>query len=328
MKQRVLITGGLGYVGGRIAQALLTAGHSVRCGTRRANLSAPAWLPEMALVRLDWASPDSLAEACRGIECVIHLAAMNEIESAQDPLGALQMNGLASLRLLEAAKHAAVRRFIYFSTAHVYGAPLQGEISETSLPRPIHPYAITHKVAEDFVSAAHDQKQIEGLVIRLSNGFGAPLTAQIDRWTLLVNDLCRQAVTRGELSLNSAGTQLRDFITLADVARAVNHLLQLDVTQLGDGLFNLGSGESVSIFAMAQRIAGRWHALSGQTAPIIRPEPKPAANSNSNSLTVAALNYRCAKLAATGFALTSQVDREIDDTLRLCTQAFGQQRKI
>ena len=315
MNHSVLLTGGLGYLGGRLACALVAAGHQVCCGTRRPGAVAPDWLPGVPMVTLDWASTEALTEACRGVDCIIHLAAMNEVESARDPVGALEMNGLASLRLLEAAKVAGVRRFIYFSTAHVYGAPLQGDIDEATLPRPVHPYAITHKVAEDFVLAAHDRKQIEGVVIRLSNGFGAPVTPDVDRWTLLVNDLCRQAATSGELRLNSAGAQLRDFITLGDVARAVNHLLQLDAGQLADGLFNLGGGKAMSILEMTERIAARWHVMTGRDIAIVRPA--------GDGVPPPALNYRCEKLAATGFALTGQVDREIDDTLQLCLRAFG-----
>ncbi len=315
MSHTVLLTGGLGYLGGRLACALVEAGHQVRCGTRRPGAVAPDWLPVMPMATLDWASNEALTEACRGVDCIIHLAAMNEVESASDPVGALKMNGLASLRLLEAAKVAGVRRFIYCSTAHVYGTPLQGDIDETTLPRPIHPYAITHKVAEDFVLAAHDRKQIEGVVIRLSNGFGAPVTPDVDRWTLLVNDLCRQAVTTGELRLNSSGKQLRDFITLGDVGRAVNHVLQLDTDQLADGLFNLGGGKAMSILEMTERIAARWQALTGREVAIVRPA--------GDSAPPPVLNYRCDKPAATGFTLTSEVNREIDDTLKLCLKAFG-----
>lgn len=315
MSKRVLLTGGLGYIGGRLALALNEAGYIVHCGTRRSGLSAPVWFPDFQMAHLDWGSIESLTQACEGVDSVIHLAAMNEVESTRDPVGALKMNGLASLCLLEAAKLSGVRRFIYFSTAHVYGSPLQGNIDELILPRPTHPYAISHRVAEDFVLAAHDRKQIEGIVIRLSNAFGAPVTPDIDRWTLLVNDLCRQATISGELRLNSAGSQLRDFITLADVARAVNHLLQLNTGQIADGLFNLGGGKAMSIFGMTERIAARWHVLTGRDIVIVRPA--------GDGVPPPTLNYCCEKLAGTGFTLTGQVDREIDDTLQLCLRAFG-----
>jgi UDP-glucose 4-epimerase len=315
MINSVLLTGALGYIGGRLAQALVADGYSLTCGTRRTIMQSPEWLRNAQMAHLDWDSLESLTKACSGMDCVIHLAAMNEVDSIEDPLGALRINGLASLRLLEAAKLAGVRRFIYFSTAHVYGSPLQGRITEMSLPRPVHPYAITHKVAEDFLLAAHDQKQIEGVVIRLSNGFGAPATSDINRWTLLVNDLCRQASISRELRLNSPGLQLRDFITLGDVAQAVKHLLQLDAPQLEDGLFNLGGGKSMSILSMAELIAARWSALTGDEIPIIRP--------SGNAISPPALSYCSDKLGATGFLPTPQFDLEIDDTLKLCLRSFG-----
>ena len=315
MRSSILITGGLGYLGGRLVLGLHQAGYRVVCGTRRDLASPPDWLPDIKMVQLDWNSLDSLAEACRGIDCVVHLSAMNEVESTKNPIGALQINGIQALRFLEAAKKSSVQRFIYFSTAHVYGAPLEGHIDEKTLPRPIHPYAITHRVSEDFILAAHSQKLIEGVVVRLSNGFGCPATPNIDRWTLLVNDLCRQVVATGELKLNTPGAQQRDFITLGDVVDATNHLILLKSNLLYDGLFNLGGMQSISILEMAKLIANRWHKLSGVNPLIIRPE--------GNHIGSGPLVYDCNKLLSTGFSLSSSIEPEIDATLLLCREAFG-----
>lgn len=315
MRSSILISGGLGYLGGRIALGLHQAGYKITCGTRHETVTAPDWLPEMQMANLNWDSEKLLLNACKNIDCIIHLAAMNEVESLKDPAGALLMNGLATLRLLEAAKKTNVKRFIYFSTAHVYGSPLEGEIDEKTLPRPIHPYAITHKVSEDFVLAAHSQRLVEGIVIRLSNGFGFPATPSVDRWTLLVNDLCRQVVVSGELRLNSPGLQQRDFITLGDIANATRHLINLNPNQLDDGLFNLGGMRSISIIEMTKIVANRWHKITGVNPPIIRPDGK---SISSNSF-----DYSCKKLLSTGFKLSSLIDDEIDATLRLCQEAFG-----
>src|SRR5207245_1641136 len=96
-------------------------------------------------------------------------------------------------KLTDAAKRAGVRRVVYVSTAHVYGAPLAGVITEASCAVSLHPYATSHRAAEDVVRAAHERKTIEGVVIRLSNAYGAPVSEDANCWTLLVNDLCRQA---------------------------------------------------------------------------------------------------------------------------------------
>ncbi len=317
MIEDVLITGGLGYLGGRIARALAARpGLTLRLGTRRPNAEPPLFLKNGRVVQTDFESTGSLDRACAGVKCVIHLAAMNEIDSAANPEGALVANGLYSLRLLNAAMRAGVERFIYFSTAHVYGCPLEGTITEETLARPVHPYAITHRAAEDFVLAAHDRKRLTGIVLRLSNGLGAPLRADVNRWTLLVNDLCRQAAATGALVLRSSGAQYRDFITLEDVERAAAHFMGLPAKACGSGIFNLGGQCSMSVFEMTERIASRCSSVLGFTPRIVRPEATPGEGARP-------LDFSIDRLKATGFFLTGDINAEIDATLRLCRKAFG-----
>lgn len=315
MSKRILITGGVGYVGGRIAQHLAADPDlDLRLTSRRAAPDKPAWLGNGEIVQWDIAADSG--GICFGVDTVIHLAALNEIDCTQDPFAALEVNGMGTLRLLQAAQDAGVRRFIYFSTAHIYGAPLVGSISEQTVPRPIHPYAISHKVAEDFVLAACDQVKIEGIVLRLSNGFGAPVAAEVNRWTLIVNDLCRQAVTTGKLVLRSNGLQQRDFITLQDTARCAAHFIALPTANCSDGLFNLGGECSCSIYEITQLVAARCQVILGFTPPIERVEPQPEEQG-------VALDYSIAKLKSTGFSLLNRFEEEIDSTLSLCQKAFG-----
>ena len=317
MSDTVLITGGLGFVGGRLARYI--AGHTdlnLRLTTRRLGAPRPVWLKNGTVTQLDLHTGDGLEAACVGVKHIIHLAAMNEVESVENPEKAFIINSLGTLRLLGAAERAGVERFIYFSTAHVYGAPLAGRITELTLPRPAHPYAITHKAAEDFVLASHDRRRITGIVLRLSNGFGAPDDQSVNRWMLLVADLCRQAVTTGRLVLRSSGLQQRDFITLEDVSMVATRFLTLSADACDDGLFNLGGECAMSVLAMAQRISARCAAVLGFTPPIIRPEPKADESATP-------LDYRIDKLKSKGFSLNKDIDSELDDTLRLCQQSFG-----
>lgn len=316
MSRRVLITGGFGYLGGRIAVELAhSSGRIVRLASRNVQ-SAPAWLPQAESVAVDMLKADSLSRAMDGVQSVVHLAAMNENECIVDPSKAVQINTLGTLGVLQAAIDAGVTRFIYFSTAHVYGAPLTGKITEQTLPRPMHPYAITHHAAEDFVLAAHDQKKITGIVVRLSNGFGAPTHPDVDRWTLLVNDLCRQAVSGRKMVLRSSGLQQRDFITLHDVGRAVGHLLKLGRSECGDGLFNLGGEHSITVWDMTQRIARRCQSTLGFLPSIERPTP-------SSDERIDELQFNSEKLHGTGFVLSGNLDEEIDRTLLICDKVWG-----
>lgn len=311
---RILITGAFGYVGGRVGRYLVEQGYILRLGSREATRQPPKWLGSGDIVATNFDNDASLEAACQGVDCVIHLANTNESVSRTDPELALRVNGGGTIKLLRAASVAGVKRVIYFSTAHIYGAPLQGVISEETLPRPRHPYAITHRVAEDFVLAANGGDKLKGFVLRLSNSFGAPeLGAD---WVLLVNDLCRQAATQKKLVLRSAGLQRRDFVTLADVGRAVRHFIELPWERCGDGLFNLGGENPMRILDVAERVAGRCEAVLGFKPEVQRPAPSTGENDSP-------LDYRIGKLKATGFTLSSNIDEEIDATLMFCHQSCG-----
>ena len=311
MTERLLLTGGLGYIGGRLVEHLKSAGgFELRLASRRAPEARPAWAAGLDVVRSNPLEIVDLDRLCHGITAVIHLAGANELLSAEDPGAALRDTALSTLMLLEAAERQGVGRFVYFSTAHVYGAPLVGRIDEASLPRPLHPYAITHRAAEDFVLAATARRALAGLVLRVSNGIGAPADASIDRWTLVGNDLCRQAVTGRRLVLRSSGLQRRDCLGLGEIARAVEHFLRRPETWT-DGLFNLGSGRSRSILKIAELVAERSRAVLGHSTPIERP-PATAGEAAAD------LDFRIDKLKRSGFAPNPDLEAEIDRTLLLC----------
>lgn len=318
-KRKIMITGGLGYVGGRVAQHLAQqTDYEIILGSRH-KTESPIWLQQSRVMETLWSSPDSLKHACSGIDSVIHLAGMNAQDCFADPVAALEFNAVGTARLLRAAIGQGVKRFIYLSTAHVYGSPLTGTITEKTCPINLHPYASSQRAGEDVVRAAHQRGEIEGIVIRLSNAFGAAVEKNANCWMLLVNDLCRQAVTTEKLELRSSGLQRRDFITLTDVTRAVAHLIELPVDTCADGLFNLGGDSSLQIIELTERIASRCkEVLKFSPALVI---PKPASGEIS-----AELDYRIDKLKSTGFTLTGNIDGEIDATLLLCREAFDGDR--
>lgn len=259
-------------------------------------------------------SLDAYLELVTGMDFVIHCACPNEIESKEDPCYALNICALGTQRLLQACIEKGVKRFIYFSTAHVYGAPLQGMIDETRTPRPVHPYAISHRVAEDLVLAAHDKREIEGVVLRLSNAFGCPVSKSVNRWTLLVNDACKQLYATNLVEIYGNPNSLRDFVTLADVCRVTLHFLNLSGLKLSDGLFNVGSGTSWSVRQMAELILSRYRLLENETAMVRvhSDQVKP----------VEPFFYKIEKLQKTGFVNSNLMDQEIDQLLSFCKNHF------
>lgn len=309
-KPVVLVTGAGGYLGGRLVQHLERGGgFAVRRGSRRVREG-----DESSVAIGDLRDEPQLERACRGASAVVHLAALNEIDSARDPALATEVNVEGTRRLVSSAVRAGVGRFVYLSTAHVYGAPLAGRIDEDTPTHPAHPYATTHRLAEDAVFAARDR--IEPVVLRLSNAIGAPTRPDVDRWTLVVNDLCRQAATTGTMTLRSSGLARRDFIAMSDACAAIEYFLLLERTALPDGPVNLGGGKSLRVIDMVELIAERAQVVLGERPAIVRPEPAPGELHPD-------LDYRIDLLLSTGFALRGDLAAEIDDTLRLCAAAFG-----
>jgi UDP-glucose 4-epimerase len=314
----ILITGGFGYIGGRLAQYLGNryGDPNIRLLVRSGS-HVPDWVGYKTVVRGDVLNISSLRSACEDVDTVIHLAALNEIDSAKDPLAALRVNGEGTLNLINAAIMNNVRQMIYFSTFHVYGLNAFGKITENTIPLPVHPYAITHHVSEDFIRMGDNNKEIKGIILRLSNGFGYPAHTQVKRWSLVVNDLCLQAVLNNKMVLKSSGKQHRDFITLTDVSRCVEHLLSTDSRKLGaaDCVYNLGGEFSLSILDMAKLIKERCEKVMG-----ISPEINVGKDNVPNKSLEEPVMYNIDKIKKTGFKLAANVNEEIDKTIVFCEE--------
>lgn len=314
---KLLITGGFGYLGGRLAQFLTSdSGDEIILGSRK-QVEVPPSLSEAKVVRTRWDSLPSLEEICEGIDAIVHLAGMNAQDCMADPIAALEINAVATARLLQAAVRQGVKRFIYLSTSHVYCSPLTGIITEETCPVSTHPYATSHRAGEDVVRAAQESGMIEGIVIRLSNSFGAPLYKEANCWMLLVNDLSLQAVTTEKMVLRTSGRQRRDFITLTDTCRAIRHLLELPADNLGDGLYNVGGEWSPTVLEMTKIVAERIH-----KAMNIKPEITRKTDQNIESTEL--LRYETNKLISTGYNASgsSSIDQEIDALIRFCIKNF------
>jgi UDP-glucose 4-epimerase len=315
---RILITGGFGFVGARLAVHLAQAGHQIVLGSRNAQ-QAPLWLPQAEVTQVQWNNTKALEHSCHDIDAVIHAAGMNAQDCAADPVAALDFNGVATARLVTVAKQVGVRRFIYLSTAHVYANPLVGDITEESCTRNLHPYATSHLAGEQAVLSTTQQGNTQGIVLRLSNAFGAPVYKEVNCWMLLVNDLCKQAVQTQRLVLHTSGLQHRDFIGMADVCRVIEHFAVAEAkSELPKlNIYNVGAGISQSVLDMALLIQERCKQVLG-FEPVLQ-RVQTTANEQHNRL-----RYQVDKLQQLGIAANNASSTtEIDGLLRFCESNFS-----
>lgn len=301
----VVVTGAAGYVGGRLVATLRARGWDVRAvvRTRVAWLGVPQF--EADLCR------DPLGPLLEGATSVVHLASPDEVAATADPEGALAAAAGAARRLAEAATAAGVRRFVQLSTVHVYGAALApgATVDETTPPAPRHPYAIAHLAAEH--AAATRGPGV--VVVRLANAVGAPAHPSVTRWTLVANDLCRQAVTTGRLVLRTPGVQWRDFVTMADACRMLAAVA--DPASVPAGTYNVASGEPRTVRELASIVREVAADLLGRRPALEAPEPPGDAPAPSR--------VSAALLGAHGLRAEGDLREAVAETLRFCAEAFG-----
>jgi UDP-glucose 4-epimerase len=313
---RILITGGFGFVGGRVAQHLQQAGHEVVLGSRNERKS-PKWLPRAKVVKTDWKDVVALKNICSDVDLIIQAAGMNVQDCVADPVAALEFNGLATARLVDAASQAGVKRFIYLSTAHVYSNPLTGIINEYSCPSNLHPYATSHLAGENAVLSDSQRGELEGIVLRLSNAYGAPVHKDVNCWMLLANDLCQQAVQTKKMILKSNGLQHRDFVSMAEVCCVIESFSTCDIASSIDRIFNVGSGSSQSVREMGQLIQDRCKVIFGY-------EPELSYQELRRDESYEELDFSQVRRRNMTAVVDFKNNIEIDNLLVFCSKSFNQ----
>jgi UDP-glucose 4-epimerase len=243
----VLVTGGAGFIGSHVTELLLERGHRVRViddlsSGRREHVPAEA--------EFIWDSVTE-AETCRhavaGVDAVVHLAAIASVaRSVEAPSATHPVNLGATIRLAEAAAAAGVVRFVYASTAAVYGTVEREAHRETDPVAPITPYAIDKLAGESYLRFFADEHGLDARALRFFNVYGprqlasSPYSGVIARFaTALLED---EPVT-----VFGDGEQTRDFIYVGDVARIVaHHVEELDApAQMR--VMNVCNGTSTSL---------------------------------------------------------------------------------
>ena len=276
--RRWLVTGVAGFIGSNLLEALLELDQSVTgldnfATGHRANLDevrdavGPEWWSRFRLVEGDVASSESCRAAVEGTDVVLHQAALGSVpRSIEDPLASNAANVTGTLALLEAARHAGVRRFVYASSSSVYGDDEGLPKREDRVGRPLSPYAAT-KLADELY--AHVFGRLHGLEtagLRYFNVFGkrqdpeGAYAAVIPRWIA--------AMIRGdEVRINGTGETSRDFCHVANVVQA--NLLAAttaDPAALGEA-YNIAAGRRTTLAELfellRQRLAPRYPRLEG-----------------------------------------------------------------
>jgi UDP-glucose 4-epimerase len=308
----ILITGSGGYLGARLTE-YLSSRHVVRIISSPSSFELHKSLGTLTtLVDADWSNSDGLHNATKGIDTIIHAYGLNSFACGISATDALTFNAIHTANLLEAAINNNVKKFVYLSTAHVYG-DLEGHKCEKDLLNPIHPYGFSKRAGEDVVRfLANKSNTINYRILRLANVIGPPIFGNKTCWNLLVNDLCRQAIYSSCLLLRSNGMQSRNFLTMQDFLRAVDYFTE---ESSNNGIYNLGSEKSIKVIEMANLIASRFASIYGCRMDIYKNE--------DDKSDYGSTYYDCSKLKQENFHFMNNFEEEIDATLRFLALEKG-----
>ena len=259
---RCLVTGGAGFIGSHIVRRLLGDGHAVRVID---NLSTGSWDNISGLADLDFIEGDIRSEAdCRratdDVEMVFHVAALPSVpRSIADPWASHDHNVNGTVRLLEAARQAGVRRVVYSSSSSVYGDTPTLPKVETMEPLCRSPYATAKLAGEQYVLSYARAGLIEGVALRYFNVFG-PRQSPFSAYAAVIPVFLTAAMTGSVAKVNGDGEQTRDF-TYVDNVVAANLLAAFGPAERVNGwVANAGAGSRTSLnelLRLVEKVTGK-----------------------------------------------------------------------
>lgn len=276
---RYLVTGGAGFIGSNLVDALITQGHSVRVidnfsTGKRENLNLGAELVEADVTRLK-----SIQEAFEGIDGVFHTAALPRVQlSIENPLETNEANITGTLNVIVAARDAGVTRIVYSASSSAYGDSISLPLKEEMKPNPKSPYGLQKYVGEEYMRLASLFYGMETVSLRYFNVYGPRMTDDGPYCTVIAVFL-KKSKEGQPLTIYGDGTVTRDFTHVRDVVRA--NILAMKSNKVGKGeVINIGAGNNHSVNEVAKMIGGEKVYLP----PRIEPHDTLADNSLAKEL--------------------------------------------
>jgi len=250
--KRILVTGGLGFIGSNLVDHLISTDEvtvldDLSSGRIR-NVSQHLKNPKFRLVKGSVLNPEKIDEAIDGASAVVHLAALVSVAlSIENPLLVHRVNVEGTLNVLESCLKHSVEKFVFASSAAVYGNDLTPPFREDCKSNPSNPYGATKEAGEAYVKSYGETHNLKAVILRLMNVYGprrspGPYAGVITKFA--------EAISLGKpLTVYGDGEQTRDFVHVSDTIEAMASALDTD--QAIGHTFNIGTGHPTSVNKLA-----------------------------------------------------------------------------
>lgn len=255
---KTLVTGGAGFIGSHLVELLIQQGHEVTVvdnlnSGRLGNLRSVADHPLFRFCEVDIRDIGALKPLFDGINWVFHLAGLADIvPSIESPAQYYSTNVTGTFNVLECARQAGVRRFLYAASSSGYGIPDRYPTPESAAIQPQYPYALTKHLGEELVLHWANVYKLPAISLRLFNVYG-PRSRTSGAYGAVFGVFLAQKLQGHPLTVVGDGTQTRDFTYVTDVAEA---FLRAANSNISGEAMNVGSGNHYSVNYLAELLGG------------------------------------------------------------------------
>ena len=252
---RILLTGGAGFIGSWLAERLVAADHDVivldnfSTGSLR-NLSSIRRTQNLKILRADVRHvPRPVLKSIGRVDGVCHLAAVTSVQqSIKNPISVSEVNLMGTLRILEAARKLHAKRFVFASSAAVYGAPEALPVTEDAKLAPMSPYGASKASAELYCNSFRESRGLETISLRYFNIYGPRQSSS--QYSGVISIFARRVLRKLPLTIFGDGSQTRDFVFVEDAVEAAKAALEKDIVH--SRIVNVASGREITILQLAK----------------------------------------------------------------------------
>ncbi len=268
---RFIVTGGAGFIGSNLVEGLVELGDvTIIDDLSSGNLDNLEHLlkrDDVSLERLSVTDLEGMKPHFEGVDCVFHLAAVSNISSSvADPLRTNDVNVKGTLNVLLAARDSGVRKVVFTSSASVYGDTEEVPTTESALPDPLSPYAVTKLAGEYYCDVFSDLYGLETTSLRPFNVYG-PKQDPNSQYAGVI-PLFIRSLLEGEVpTIDGDGEQTRDFVYVKDVVRAFIQAMD----RRAKGVYNIAGGKGISINELFRQVSS----ILGVDVKPLHGEPRP-----------------------------------------------------
>jgi UDP-glucose 4-epimerase len=254
LPRTVVVTGGAGFIGSHLADALIANGLRVRVVDNFTTGHRQYLNPGAELLTADIRDTRSLHPIFAGADCVFHTAALPRVMlSIEHPVETHMTNVVGTLNVLVAARDSGVRRVVFSGSSSVYGDQPILPLTESMAPNPLNPYALQKLTGEQYTRIFHKLFGLETLTLRYFNVYGPRMTTE-GAYVTVISVFLRQKRAGEPFTIHGDGTQTRDFTHVDDVVRA--NVLAMDAVVADGRAINIGRGRNLSVNRIAELIGG------------------------------------------------------------------------